>query len=304
MALPRTAARLNPHLAINPPVEQFGNVNAVLTGTSRRYHVADFRGPLSLKATLAGTATWRVQERDCRVSESTYIVVNADDPYTIRFDEFYDVTTFCLFFRNGYVEQLNSALSQSMPAMLDDPFCARAVEFPLKMHSGSSTVLERLRSFARELENGLISDDVWELRFGQLATSLLLESKFAIPKAESIWAAKRSTREELLKRVSMGRDFLLSLSDRPIVTEDAAKAACMSAFHFHRVFRQTFGIPPHVFLRNHRMARAAHMLQFTSAPIEEIVQRVGLTSVGSFTAAFKEVFGMTPSRYRATKRRP
>jgi hypothetical protein len=80
----KKAAIRNPDLPINPAAAGFGTRNAILTGTSRRYFVPDFSGPLSIKATLQGISTWKVDGRDFRVSESSFLLVNAGQPYTIR----------------------------------------------------------------------------------------------------------------------------------------------------------------------------------------------------------------------------
>jgi len=296
------AQRLNPELPVNPGAGAFGSCNAILTGTSKKYYVENFCGPLSLKATLDGTSTWRVGSRDYRVSESTYLIVNAGQPYTISFDEPRDVTTFCLFFRDGYIEQLVSAKQTKLPAALDDPFRTAQVEFPVRLHDGSSKVLEELRGFARDLECQSIGREGWELRFQRLGEMLIGDLDRAGPRSADIRAAKESTRGELLRRVLVGRDFLISMSDRDISVENAARAACMSTFHFHRVFQQAFGVSPYTFLRNYRMSRASRMLRSSDIPVFEVAQRVGFISVGSFGNAFQRSFRMSPQAYRLAGR--
>lgn len=298
MFRPKKASNLNPTLAINPPINTFGLQNAILTGTSRKYFVPNFAGPLSLKATLQGTSTWKVDDRECRVSESTYLVVNDGQPYTITYDEPRDVTTFVLLFRKGYLEEVIGGMRQCGNSIVDEPFRSESIEVPIRLHAGSSDVLRKLRSFANELGTILVERELWDLRFHQLAVALVSELSLSAPSATSISAIKQSTRAELLRRISIGRDFLISMSDRPVTVEDAAREACISTFHFHRVFLQTFGVSPHVFLRNVRMERAAHMLQSTPASVSEIVERVGFQSVSSFSGAFRHEFGLSPRLFR------
>lgn len=294
----RAAARLNPDLAINPDVTTFGLQNAILSGTSRRYCVSDFAGPLSLKATLQGVSTWKVDGRQFRVSESTYLLINKGQPYTIAYDEPADVTTFVLLFKNGYLEQVASSLIAGPTALLDDPFRATPIEAPLRLHSGPSNVLAALHDFANELGRASMSPEIWELRFQSLAVTLLREMTSTTPDSSDIAAVKASTRAELLRRVLIGRDFLISMSNTPVTVEDAAGVACLSRFHFHRVFAQAFGIPPHVFLHNVRLQRAANLLRDTDEPISDIVARVGLRSATSFSGAFRRKYKQTPDAFR------
>jgi len=117
--------------------------------------------------------------------------------------------------------------------------------------------------------------------------------------AEDLRAVKGSTRQELLRRVLVGKDFIISMSECPIKVEDAAKAACLSTFHFHRVFVQAFGISPHQFLRNFRLLRAGQMLRSSDLPVTEIAHRVGFQSLGSFGTAFNKEYGVAPVAYRS-----
>jgi AraC family transcriptional regulator len=301
-SLPRKVARLNPSLAINPPIETFGLRNAVLTGTSRRYFVPDFAGPLSLKATLQGTSTWKVDERECRVSESTYLLVNAGQPYTIMYDEPDDVTTFVLLFKHSYLEEIVAAMRLPQQLLLDDPFRAERIDVPIRLHAGQSDVLRRLRLFANELAQVSLPPELWDLRFYELGIALVNEMSSSTPHASDIPATKKSTRAELLRRVSIGRDFLVSMCEKAVTVEDAARAACISTFHFHRVFVQAFGVSPHLFLRSFRMQRAAHMLQFNDEPVAEIAHKVGFQSATSFSGAFRKQYGIGPNLFRETRR--
>jgi AraC family transcriptional regulator len=288
-------------MPINPGAASFGKDNAILTGRSRRYFVPDFSGPLSVKATLQGISTWKVDRREFRVSESAFLVVNAGQPYTITYDEPDEVTTFCLLFQTGFVERLATAMDLSTEGFLDDPFQTKSKEFRIALKPGPSHVLRHLRRFATSLATQTMSAETWELRFYECAAALLRDSRNASPKAENIASVKCSTRVELLRRALVGRDFLLSMSDHPITVEDAARVACLSTFHFHRTFVQAFHVSPHQFLRRFRMFRAGELLRSTSLPVTEIAHRVGFVSVGSFGSTFAKTHGIPPISYRLLK---
>jgi AraC-like DNA-binding protein len=300
---PEKAREQNPQFPINPSTSAFGLQNAILTGRSRHYFVPDFSGPLSIKATLQGTSTWTVNRRDFRVSESAFLIVNAEQPYTISLDEVDNVTTFCIFFQKGFVEKLMTAMRLPVRASLDDPFRAGSKEFRLGLQPGPNEVLVRLRKFAKAIASEQISSEQWEWHFQELALALL-KSTHSVPGApEDVRALKASTRQELFQRASVGKDFLISMSDHPIKVEDAAHAACLSTFHFHRTFVQAFGLTPHRFLRNFRFFRAEQLLRSTDVPVIEIAQRVGFISVGSFVTAFGKTYGVAPNSYRLVNHR-
>ncbi len=83
-----------------------------------------------------------------------------------------------------------------------------------------------------------------------------------------------------------------------------AARAGVSAAHFARRFRATFGETPHRYLLARRLERAQFLLRETDRGVGEICLDVGLVSVGSFTTSFKRSVGVTPTAYRRLARAP
>jgi AraC-like DNA-binding protein len=94
------------------------------------------------------------------------------------------------------------------------------------------------------------------------------------------------------------RDLADAHFAEPLGVDELAAAAGLSRAHFSREFKAAFGTSPHAYLLTRRLERAAAMLRTTDNSVAEICLAVGLTSVGSFTTAFKRTFGKTPTEYR------
>jgi len=82
----------------------------------------------------------------------------------------------------------------------------------------------------------------------------------------------------------------------------AAREACLSDFHFHRLFRATFGETPHNFLTRLRMNRARQMLA-SQRTVTEVCFEIGYESLGSFSAKFRAQFGQCPLEFQRNVRR-
>jgi transcriptional regulator GlxA family with amidase domain len=95
-------------------------------------------------------------------------------------------------------------------------------------------------------------------------------------------------------RDRIDRDFAEAL-DIPSL----ARGALMSEGHFQRSFRQAFGETPHAYLMTRRIERAATLLRTTDLTVTDVCMAVGSTSLGSFSARFSELMGVTPSAYRS-----
>jgi transcriptional regulator GlxA family with amidase domain len=85
----------------------------------------------------------------------------------------------------------------------------------------------------------------------------------------------------------------------PLSVADLAAAAGLSAAHFSRRFKQTFGESPHQYLLTRRLERAAALLRTTDWTVTAVCFAVGWASVGSFTTSFRRIFGQTPQAYRS-----
>lgn len=81
--------------------------------------------------------------------------------------------------------------------------------------------------------------------------------------------------------------------------ESLSKRASMSPFYFNRVFKKTTGESVHAYVRRVRLEHAANSLIFNpDSTISQILSESGFVSNSSFTHAFKECFGVTPSKWR------
>jgi AraC-like DNA-binding protein len=109
--------------------------------------------------------------------------------------------------------------------------------------------------------------------------------------------------DETFARLNRSRDFLANSLDRRVRLQDAAAEACLSPFHYHRMFVRAFGETPHEFLTRRRIDRAKQMLARDECPVTEVCLAVGYESLGTFSSTFKMLSGRSPSAYRRGLRR-
>ena len=77
-----------------------------------------------------------------------------------------------------------------------------------------------------------------------------------------------------------------------------AKACRMSDKYFQQLFKAVYSMTPSDFLARKRLHKARQMLVETDAPIGEIAQHCGFSSLYYFSRAFKSAQGQSPSEYR------
>lgn len=92
--------------------------------------------------------------------------------------------------------------------------------------------------------------------------------------------------------------FVSAALSQPVGVRDMAGVACMSPFHFSRVFKRATGHSPHNYLMWKRVERARELLSQTDMPIKDIAHAVGYRTQTHFTSVFRRLAGMSPGRYR------
>jgi AraC family transcriptional regulator len=82
-----------------------------------------------------------------------------------------------------------------------------------------------------------------------------------------------------------------------------ADVAGLEPHRFRRIFKEATGLPPHQFVTQRRLERAARLLRASGGPpIADIAVDVGFSSQSHLTTAFGRAYGMTPSAYRSQHR--
>ncbi|MEU9609414.1 helix-turn-helix transcriptional regulator [Streptomyces sp. NPDC048057] len=112
------------------------------------------------------------------------------------------------------------------------------------------------------------------------------------PAAESAHLAR--LRQLRRAKDAMDRDWA-----KPLALDAVAARAGYSRYHFVRAFKAEYGLTPGQYLSRRRIERAAEMLRTADLSVTEICVLVGFSSLGTFSARFKEQTGLTPSAYRA-----
>lgn len=103
--------------------------------------------------------------------------------------------------------------------------------------------------------------------------------------------------DDTFRRLCRARDLLADEYQSRVLLTQAAREACLSEFHFHRLSRATFGETPHEFLTRLRLDRARRLLA-SQRSVTEVCFEVGYGSLGTFSSKFRAQFGRSPAEYQ------
>ena len=94
-------------------------------------------------------------------------------------------------------------------------------------------------------------------------------------------------------------DYLHAHMSEDVSLDELAAEAQLSPFHFSRMFKQSVGVPPRVYLTRIRMEKASELLAKTELSVTQIALEVGYASSQAFARAFLKERNMTPTAYRS-----
>ena|ERR1700733_1685293 len=103
---------------------------------------------------------------------------------------------------------------------------------------------------------------------------------------------------DIYKRIVTAKLYIDGNFKDPIDLDRLAREACLSRYHFHRLFTRIYRITPHQYLTRKRIDYARLCLAGANLTVTEICNDVGFGSIGSFSTLFKKEIGQAPSNYR------
>jgi len=104
---------------------------------------------------------------------------------------------------------------------------------------------------------------------------------------------------DVYKKIISAKLYIDGNFNSPIDLDRLSREACLSRYHFHRLFTRIYRVTPHQYLTRKRIEQARASLAANELTITEICNEVGFESIGSFSTLFKKEIGHAPTQYRA-----
>ena len=115
-------------------------------------------------------------------------------------------------------------------------------------------------------------------------------------------AQVKPNNSDLHERLCRARRYIDECYDLPLDLTQISKQACLSRYHFLRLFRDTFATTPHQYLIQRRIEKAKELLCSDRFSVTDVCFEVGFQSLGSFSSLFHKCVGHSPNIYREKSR--
>ncbi len=93
-------------------------------------------------------------------------------------------------------------------------------------------------------------------------------------------------------------DYIYDHMDEKLDLDSLSEIACVSPYHWHRIYRGLCGETLAASVKRLRLHRAAGQLANSTTSIDDIANTSGYSRLQSFNRAFSETYGMPPAKFR------
>ncbi|WP_269713821.1 helix-turn-helix domain-containing protein [Caulobacter sp. NIBR2454] len=153
--------------------------------------------------------------------------------------------------------------------------------------AGAPVIAELLANAQRTLESDLDAARGYVARVAALLNGeQSAEKRAAVSGGLAPWQAKRI------------EAFIEENLDSTISVENMAGLVRLSAGHFGRAFKDSFGETPHSYVMRRRVERAKRLMLSTREPLSQIAIACGFADQAHFSNLFRKQVGATPNAWR------
>jgi AraC family transcriptional regulator len=184
----------------------------------------------------------------------------------------------------------------TMERALPEPFTKPPVELITLRAGERDPILEHLiAALSDEFEKRESSNRLF-LESLANTTAFYLAQRYGIVPHQSKVYQSGLTRDRM-KRVL---DYIETYLAEDLSVIELSHIACLSPYHFGKMFKCSMGTSVHQYVLRRRIERAKSMLLSRKLPLSEIALVVGFQDQSQFTTIFRRHVGVTPGAYLRT----
>lgn len=275
--------------------------SVVLSAKAMGVERIDIKGPFSLFLNLSGESTIEADRKSLRIGTDSFGITNLDQNYSLTTPSAVITKTFNIHFEKRLFIETLTSLKGEHEQQLDAPFTVNATHHTfvktMFRDKAFNQSIAQLASFYKNnmSSNGKETEDYY---LQQVLIQVMRDTQKTNKGLLSISSLKRSTREELIRRLLIAKDYIHEHYARPISLDELSLQCALSKYHFLRTFKEAFGITPNQYIKKIRLEKARQLLETTHLTIRTISEQLGFEEPNSFSKFFLLSQKKSPGDYR------
>lgn len=285
----------------NLPLDNEGFPSVIIHTKVRECFRPDIKGPFSFFLNIRGNSFCSVDRQTTRIDGENYFVSNRSQLYTLQVEEKSGgAETFNIHFGEFFSGSVLNSLVTPVDRILDAGTEKQlsTVSFFNQLHHRDATFNALIRGILTSYKETGFN----KLRFEEQLTALLSyhlqQHRHIAEIVNNLPPVRKATRVELYKRLSRAMDVLRTGFCGEISLTQLAAEACLSKYHFLRLFRRAYGLSPYQYIQHLRLEKARILLADSLMPVTDLAGLLGFENSQSFSRLFYQRMGLYPTQYR------
>lgn len=260
--------------------------------------------PLTVKFSLFGTVNYKTPNGTYGVNIN-YLILNEGQTCSGYVDFPKAVELISIFFEKNFAAEVLGGLAAPEDKLIFNPPVknSQPIQFFEKLYPIDNFVMPVIMKMKIASNVGFEDPVWWEEQFYELLEKMLLVHRRIYKMVEKLPPVKLSTKTDLYKKICKAKEFIDSNFTEPLTLEKISGEACLSRYHFLRLFKQVFGETPYQYISGIRIRKAVSLLSSGDMPVTRICNEVGFDSLSSFSWLFKQKLGLSPGSFRSAFRK-
>lgn len=229
-----------------------------------------------------------------------YLIVNEGQQCSGYVDSESTVEVISVFFGSSFASEVLGNLTAPEDKMIFNPLVknSQPIQFFEKLYPIDNLVMPVIMKM--KIASKVKFEDLvwWEEHFYELLEKMILVHRNVYKTVEKLPPVKLSTKTDLYKRISRAKEYIDANFTEPLTLEGISGEACISRYHFLRLFKEVFSETPYQYISRLRIRKAVALLTSGDMPVTHICTEIGFDSLSSFSWLFKQKLGLSPDAFR------
>ena len=242
------------------------------------------------KFVVQGSETYILEGKKYQVRKGEYMIGNNNAFSEVLISE--KTVGLCVDISNSVIGEILDTVYENPDFhefMLSDKFLIN------KYNSQNSTLGHRLNELSKVLLDPKANHFHTSEFFYSIGESIVVDQTVIFEQFSKLNFKKQFVNKDVFRNLLNAKAYIDDCFLDEINLDQLVQVACISKYAFIRLFKTTFGISPYQFVLQKRLVYAKSCLQ-QGVSTGDVAAKTGFADTASFSKAFKNYFGLAPSK--------
>jgi len=273
--------------------------NSLVFSSLHEYYQPVKSEGFAIKYVVEGVERYRLNNKNYPIETGKYLLTNDTCEGSVEIEGNRNVKGICININPQMIAEVLASKIRPDTADTDSELGQyfTSIHFLENQYSDTQTHLGHLlraltaKVYTAEVDAENISTEL----FYAISEKIIEDQIPVFRQLQAIPSLKSATKKDLYRRLHRGKEFIDNSFTIPLSIETIAQEACMSEYHFFRLFKSVFGLSPNQYLIQKRLEHSRNILLQDRYSVSTAAIESGFSDIHSFSKAFKKHFGISPS---------